>query len=271
MCKVSVIMGVYNCKNFDQLTNSVKSIINQTYNDWEFIICDDGSDNGTYEHLQKLSSLDKRIKVFHYSNNKGLAYALNFCLSQARGYYIARQDDDDVSCPERFTKQIQFLKSRKSIEFVGCNAILFDKNGEWGTYLVKEEPCKEDFLWNNPFIHPSVIFRKSALIEVNFYRYAPETNRCEDYDLFMRMYAKNLKGYNLQEYLYRYQFDRNQKLKYRTFKDRFFEAKVRYLGYKNMNISFNGILFVFKPLFLGLIPQWLYAKIRFLYSNLNRQ
>ena len=77
MIKVSVIMGVYNCKNEELLRKSVDSIINQTYKNWEFIICNDGSTNNTLEMLNEIAKKDPRIKIISYSTNKGLNYALN--------------------------------------------------------------------------------------------------------------------------------------------------------------------------------------------------
>ena len=76
MIKVSVIMGVYNCKNEELLKKSVDSIINQTYKNWEFIICNDGSTNNTLEMLNEIAQKDSRIKIISYSTNKGLNYAL---------------------------------------------------------------------------------------------------------------------------------------------------------------------------------------------------
>lgn len=102
-------MGVYNNKNFDLLEKSVESIITQAFTDWEFIICNDGSVNETLRQLDKIAAKDSRIKVLSYSQNKGLNYALNECLQCAKGEYIARQDDDDISKPERLEKEMLFL------------------------------------------------------------------------------------------------------------------------------------------------------------------
>lgn len=97
MVKVSVIMGVYNCKDKKMLKKSINSIINQTYSDWECIICNDGSTDNTLEALNNIAQVDSRIKIISYDKNKGLNYALNMCLKEAQGTYIARQDDDDIS------------------------------------------------------------------------------------------------------------------------------------------------------------------------------
>lgn len=108
MVKVSVIMGVYNCKDKKMLKKSIDSIINQTYSNWEYIICNDGSTDNTLEELNKIVQVDSRIKVISYDKNKGLNYALNMCLKEAKGTYIARQDDDDISLKERFKNRLIF-------------------------------------------------------------------------------------------------------------------------------------------------------------------
>ena len=140
MPKVSVIMGVYNCKSRKQITKSIQSIIEQTYTDWEFIICNDGSTDATLEMLNDLQKLDKRIHVISYSTNRTLAYALNKCIEVSKGEYIARQDDDDISEIERLSKQVEFLDVHSDIAIVGSTAKIFDDIGVWGHYRVAEKP-----------------------------------------------------------------------------------------------------------------------------------
>lgn len=113
MPNVSIIMGVYNCKNYNLLRKSVESILQQTYKDYEFIICNDGSTNNTLKELKKIAQSDSRIKIISYEKNRGLNHALNECLAVSQGKYIARQDDDDVSKPERLKKQVQFLDENR--------------------------------------------------------------------------------------------------------------------------------------------------------------
>ena len=263
MPKISVIMGVYNCKNYELLKRSVYSILNQTENDFEFIICNDGSKNNTLELLNSIAAIDSRIKILSYSKNCGLNHALNKCLSISKGTYIARQDDDDESKPDRLQKEVAFLEQHPEYSFVGSNADVFDDNGIWGKYHVEEKPTKKSFYWTNPFAHPTVVFRKDALKSVNGYRESKETRRCEDYDLFMRLYAKNLLGYNIQESLYLYRIENNSKKKYRPMKYRIDEAIVRFKGYRQLDIlGLKGILYVCKPIIVGLIPQKIFSKIR---------
>lgn len=262
MAKISIIMGVYNCKNKALLKKSVESLINQTYTDWELIICNDGSTDDTYEYLLKMKKLDNRISVVGYSKNKGLAYALNYCLKYTKGEYIARQDDDDYSYFNRLEKEIAVLDANKKFSIVGCIADVYDENGIWGKYSLKEKPLITDFLWSNPFNHPTVIFRQSALREIGGYRVSNETRRCEDYDVFMRLYSKGYRGYNIQEKLYKYWIQNDSKSKYRPMKYRIDEAIVRYKGYKAMKILIKGLPYVFKPIIIGLIPQKVFMQIR---------
>jgi glycosyltransferase involved in cell wall biosynthesis len=261
MPKVSVIMGVYNCKNKDMLQNSIKSILEQSYQDFEFLICNDGSTDDTLEALYELGALDSRIKILTYEKNEGLAFALNYCLKNSVGEYIARQDEDDISEKERFTKQVEFLDHNQEFGVVGTNAFVFDKNGIYGTYDTEEYITKRSFLWNSPIIHPTVMMRKEVLDKCGGYRISKETRRCEDYDLFMRIYAKGYKEYNLQEYLFRYQIEITNK-KYRPMKYRIDEAVVRFKGYKQLKMLFKGLPYVFKPILIGLIPQCIFKKIR---------
>lgn len=263
MPKISVIMGVYNCKNFNLLNKSICSIIQQTFSDWEFIICDDGSTNGTLDELHKFSELDNRIRIISYSDNKGLSYALNCCLKQAQGDYIARQDDDDISEPNRFEKEILFLDNNPEYGFVGTIAKVFDENGEWGEFIIPEQPTKKSFLWSSPFLHPSIMVRKTIFDECHGYSTDIRNNRAEDYDLFMRIYALGYKGYNIQEKLYQYKISNDRRKKYRSMKDRYNEAVTRYRGYKLLGIPWiKSFPFVIKPIIVGLIPQGVFYKIR---------
>mgnify|MGYP004642533531 CR=1 FL=1 len=262
MPKISVIMGTYNCRNFELLDKSVESILNQTFEDFEFLICDDGSTNGTLNHLKEIEKKDKRIHILSYDNNRGLNYALNTCLENAKGKYIARQDDDDISNPLRLEKEIDFLEKHNEYALVGTLADVFDDKGSWGKYNNPEKPTKNDFYWNSPFIHPSILVCKSAYDAVKGYRIAKETRRCEDIDLFMRMYAIGYKGYNIQEYLYSYRMINSSYIKYRPMKYRIDEAVVKFKGYKLMGNLLGGLPYVIKPILVGLIPQKILYQIK---------
>lgn len=265
MPKVSIIMGVYNCRNFELLEKSIDSIIKQSYTDFEFLICNDGSTNDTLKYLKKFEDRDERIKILTYEKNQGLNYALNICLKEAKGEYIARQDDDDISNYRRLEKEVTFLDANEEYAIVGTLADIFDDTGVWGIYNNPEKPLKNDFYWNSPFMHPTIMIRKEAYDTVGGYRIARETRRCEDIDLFMRMYAAGYKGYNIQEKLYSYRMINDPKVKYRSMKYRVDEAIVKFKGYKEMGNLLGGIPYVFKPIIIGLIPQ------KFLYQIKKRR
>ena len=262
MCTVSVIMGIYKMVNKESIVKlAIDSILNQTYKDFEFIICDDGSNDGTYEMVKNLIKKDNRVILIRNEENKGLAYSLNHCLSVAKGKYIARMDADDISMPNRFEKQVKFLDEHLEYAVVGCNMIYINENGIWGNRILAEEPSKKSFLFTSPFAHPTVIMRKEILNILNGYKVEKITRRLEDYDLFMRLYANGYKGYNMQEFLYQFRED-NDAYKRRAYKYRWDEVQVRYRGFKALGLMPNAWIYVIKPLIVGLIPQKCLCRLR---------
>ena len=125
--QVSVIMGVYNQWNREALQKAVKSILNQTLTDFEFIIYDDGSDPEVAGYIRELEKLDERIVLIGKEENHGLAFSLNMCIGAARGKYIARMDADDIALPERLQVQYDFMEQHKEYAWCGCNTRLFDE------------------------------------------------------------------------------------------------------------------------------------------------
>lgn len=261
MPAITVIMGVYNTNNEEMLSLSIESILNQTFSDFEFIICDDGSTDGTFELIKTLTHNDKRVILIRNEKNKGLAETLNNCIKRATGKYIARMDADDISSLERFEKQLHFLENNHDFVLVGSNTILFNESGEWGYKSSPEKPDKTSLLFNNPFVHPSILISTEVLKQLGGYRVDKETLRCEDYDLFMRLYAKNMKGYNIQEPLLKYRQNKDT-YKRRKYKFRIDEAKVRYKGFKMLGLMPIGILYVIKPLIVGLLPNFFLSILR---------
>lgn len=260
--KISVIMGVYNPQKSEQLIHAVQSIIHQTFRDWEMLLYDDGSAPQYKEIIEKAASLDKRIILLRGEENRGLAYALNQCIKRARGKYIARMDDDDISKPERLEKMYDFLETHKEYQWAGSNSELIDEQGVWGIDKMREVPQKEDFLLYSPYIHPTVVFRKSVLEKLNGYKVSEETKRCEDYELFMRLCENGYKGYNLQENLLQYREDENA-YKKRKYCYRISEMKVRYEGFKRLGILRpDTALYVIKPLLTGLLSPGLMKSIK---------
>ena len=262
MCKVSVIMGIYNMANKETIIKlAIKSILNQTYRDFEFIICDDGSNDDTYNVVKNIVKGDERVILLKNEKNKGLAYSLNRCIEKAKGKYIARMDSDDISESNRLEKQIQFLDAHSEYAMVGCNLLLINDKGIWGKRILAEKPNKKSFLFTSPFCHPAIVMRRKVLDNVNYYKVEKITRRAEDYDLFMRIYAKGYKGYNMQEFLYQFRED-NDTYKRRAYKYRWDEFQIRYRGFKMLGLMPLAIPYVIKPLIVGIFPQKFLAKLR---------
>ena len=270
MPKVSVIMGVYNSANKQMLVDAIESILNQSYEDFEFIICDDGSTDDTYVFLKEYIKKDKRCKLIKNNKNCGLAYSLNHCLSVAKGEYIARMDADDISEQTRFEEEVKFLQENSDYSIVGTAINLFDEKGIFSKKILPEKPSKYNMLMNAPFVHPSVMIRALALKKIGGYRVAKETKRCEDYDLWMRMFAAGEKGYNIPKVLFNYREDRIS-YKKRKYKYRIDEAKVRYKGFKMLGLLPKGYLYVVKPLVIGLLPQKFISRIKLRKSRLEKK
>ena len=182
--RVSVLMSVYNGAPYLEL--AVQSILSQTYDDFEFIIVNDGSTDDTDEILDRFS--DPRIVRIYNSSNIGLTCSLNIALRQASGEFIARQDSDDISMPEKLSMQIAFLESHSEYSLVGCASIRIDCNGKYLQTVVPPssdlEICKKLFQLN-PLVHGAVVARKIFIDMVGGYREHFVTS--QDYDLWMRL------------------------------------------------------------------------------------
>lgn len=258
---ISVLMGIYNIPSKEVLEKSIDSILNQTYSNIEFIIIDDGSTNNTFKWAKEIADKDSRIVLLQNKENIGLTKTLNKCLKYAHGEYIARMDGDDYCDLQRFEKQVKFLKDHPEYDLVGCNLANFDENGIWGERIVPEIVDKKDFLFTSPVPHPTLLTYKRCFNLVNGYRETWKTNRNEDYDLFMRMFASGIRMYNMQEKLYYYREDKNCYSK-RKYKYRICEMFVRAKGFWQLKLYPIGIPYVIKPLIIGLVPQMILRKMR---------
>lgn len=196
--KISVLMPVFNCRQY--IEESVNSIINQTFTDFEFLIIDDCSTDGTFEYLQSLS--DPRINLIRKTQNSGHTISLNMGLELAKGEYIARMDGDDVSLPERLTKQVDFLETHPEIGVLGTRVQIMDAFGNISHTL--QFPTQHGVLrWSlcfyNPIVHPSVIMRREIIERAGGYN--PDMKHAEDYDLWRRLSGLTRLS-NLQDVLF---------------------------------------------------------------------
>lgn len=262
--KVSILMGIYNCAN--TLEKAIESILSQTYENWELIMCDDGSKDHTYQIAEAYRmKYPQKIKLIQNERNMGLNRTLNHCLKHAMGEYIARMDGDDLSLPERLEKEVDFLDQHPDYAIVSCPMIYFDENGDWGRGGAIERPTKMNFVSGTPFCHAPCMVRAEAFHAANGYSTDPRTLRAEDYNLWFRLYALGYKGYNLQEPLYKMRDDMNayHRRKFCYAKN---EAYVRWTGYKMLHLPKKYYVFALRPILIGLLPKTIY-----LYLHHRRQ
>lgn len=261
MPKISVLMGAYNCAR--TIGQSMDSMIDQSYADWEMIICDDGSSDETVKVVEAYCRRDRRVVLIRNQENRGLAFTLNRCLEQAVGEYCARMDGDDTCDPMRLEKEVAFLDAHPEYGFVSTTMKRFDENGIYQDPPIQEpyEPTIKDFIKGSPFCHAPAMIRAEAYRTVGGYRDLKQTRQLEDYDLWFRMYAAGIKGCVLREPLYS-MFDGRDAAHRRTFRRRLNEAWVRINGYRLIHAPWYSYTYVLKPLIIGLIPQWLYRLLR---------
>lgn len=263
--EISIIMGVYNPGNYRYLEASVQSILNQTFKNFEFIIYDDGSHAEAAQIIKKLQLKDKRIRIMRCDTNHGLAFSLNQCIDVAKGKYLARMDDDDISFPQRLEREYAFLETHPEYDWVGCNALILSDSEIVGIRKMAEIPNQYNFLPFSPYVHPSVMFRRELFEQGNKYNISQETLRCEDYELFMKLYQQGYIGYNIQECLFVY---RENLASYhrRTVKSRWCEMKIRRNNFCKIGLPRGRrMLYILRPLFTVLIPRTViiqYKKIR---------
>lgn len=255
---VSVLMAAYNCS--DTLEEAVTCIINQTYFNWELIIIDDHSSDDTYQKALNLATQDKRIRVYRNNKNLTLGPTLNKCLEKANGIYIARMDGDDICDKTRFAKEVDFLNNNSDYAVVSCLMRLYDDHGVYGAIEYYENPKAVDFIHASQICHAGCMMRKNVLEELGGYNISPEVERIEDYDLWVRLYEKGYKAYNIQEYLYSMRDDRNA-IKRKKFKYRVLEYKLKKRICKVFNLPVKYRIVCFRPIILGIIPPIIYTAL----------
>ena len=195
---VSVLLPVYNAQ--DYLRESIDSILNQSFTDFELIIMNDGSTDGSKEIIDSYS--DSRIKVVH-QENAGLPVTLNRAIALAKGQYLARQDADDVSLPERLERQVDLM--RQGIDICGCDFDIIDATGQLTQKIIvphTDQMMIITLACTVPFAHGSVMLRKSFLEKHSLYY--DESVVTEDYDLWCRIFQTGGVFGNVPESLFHY-------------------------------------------------------------------
>jgi hypothetical protein len=197
---VSVVMSVFNGERF--LAEAIESILNQTFGNFEFIIIDDGSSDGTAGLLSHYQGIDPRV-VVHHQPNKGLIASLNTGCGMARGRYIARIDDDDIAFPERLERQVRYLDQNPQIALLGSSFNNIDVAGKLlSTWVLPtgDQTIKKRLFGRRdvPFCHVTLAFRTEVVHAIKGYRAAFVA--AEDYDFWLRI-AERWEVANLPESL----------------------------------------------------------------------
>jgi len=188
------------------LDEAMKSILNQTFSDFEFLIIDDGSTDQSIDQIMLYD--DPRIQLIKNKKNLGQSETLNKGLSLARGEYIARMDQDDISMPERLKKQFEFMENNSNIDVCGSWVQLMGKYDGIVELETDSERIKISLLTNQNLAHPAVMIRKNTLVKYDF-NYNPTITIGNDYDLWVRMF-EYCSFANIPDALIKYRMHDNQ-------------------------------------------------------------
>jgi len=199
--KVSVVTPVYNAEKY--IAETMDSIINQSFHDFEFILVDDCSTDGTAEIIERYAKDDERIKLYRNEKNLGIAGNRNKGISFATGKYIVWADADDVSVKERLQLQYDFMESHPKVGICGGFLQFFDYTGDKGIrkYAPDDTSLRKTIFRYSPVAQPSAIIRKSCLDEAGKYDLAWPP--AEDLDMSFRIGSK-YEFANIQQILIRY-------------------------------------------------------------------
>jgi glycosyltransferase involved in cell wall biosynthesis len=197
--KVSVVMSAFNAEKY--LRESLDSILNQDFWDFEFLIVNDASTDKTKEIIE--SCKDQRIVIINNAKNSGLTRSLNVALNSAKGEYVARQDADDISLPNRLSAQVDFLEKHPEVGFVGSYASMIDRHGkEFGQWRMPavDKDIRLAISDRGCFCHGAVMFRNQLVKNIGGYR--EQFKYAQDLDLWLRL-SERCQMANIDEILYK--------------------------------------------------------------------
>lgn len=267
--KYSVLMSVYNKENPKWFDESIQSMLNQTVLCDEFVIVEDGPlTKKLYEVIEKFTKeYPKLFKIVKIEKNGGLGPALQIGVENCKNEWIARMDSDDYSFPERIEKQLNYIIKNKDVSLVGSwHNEFIGKIDNIQTVKKLPETNEEVVSYSrrrNPFSHPSVMMKKSAVLKAGNYR---TYHLVEDYDMWLRMIRTGTKCYNIQESLIAVRvskdlYKRRGGIKYlkSILKFKKEQYKVGYFTFKDYIISSTSSAIV--CLMPGWLRQFVYEKM----------
>lgn len=191
---ISVLLSVYN--DDKNIKTSIDSILSQSYKNIELLVMDDCSTDKTYDILKDIK--DRRLRIFRNKDNKGLTKSLNILINKSKGQILARQDSDDISLPTRLEVQFENLHN---LQLDGCTTRAYIKNSKRSIPRLSHLlPLSFVIKYKNPFIHGTLMVKKSVVIDVGMYD--ENIVYAQDYKLFIELLKKNYKIKILKKKLY---------------------------------------------------------------------
>lgn len=248
--KISVIMAVYN-ERPDLLAKSIESILNQSFINFEFIVINDGMDEETLNMLETYCLKDSRIILLNNSKHIGLTKSLNIAIKKSKGEFIARMDSDDVSLPNRFEEQLNYLLNNK-FDLIGSNCDFVDNNGKFlkSKHQFIPKDIKKRLIKGNFFTHSTLLGKRKIFEEL----YNENFRRSQDYEFLLRVISKGYKVGYLEKCLLLYRInDKGVSLR-KAKQQEWFAIKARWLAIRKYNYSFFYIIYFVKPLISFLLP-----------------
>lgn len=233
MPKVSIVMPAYNAEKY--INETINSILNQSYKDFEFIIINDGSSDRTKEII--LSYSDERIVYLENEKNSGIVVTLNKGLEKASGEYIARMDSDDISLVNRLEKQVEFMDKNLDVGVLGTGICVFGDsiNDQERVFTTNSEQLKAELIFNSCIAHPTVMIR-SSILKNNNLNYSEEFAGAEDYHLWWRI-AKVSKIATLPDILVKYRLHASQITKVKD--ERYYKMMQRLMDIRFSDMGFK--------------------------------
>lgn len=193
---ISILLPIYNSQEI--LSECLDSILSQTYRSFEVVVVDDGSTDDTPALLTSYAKKDSRIKIFCFTENRGIVEALNYGLDQCRGNWIARMDADDIMMPERLAVQLANMTKYPNIDLLGAQVRIFREDKaltegqlryqDWGNSLLTDDAIKLEIFAESPIMHPTFFLSKKFYGVMGGYQSNPWA---EDYDFILRAFQKN--------------------------------------------------------------------------------
>jgi glycosyltransferase involved in cell wall biosynthesis len=263
--EVSILLSVLNAGNF--LEDSIHSIINQSFKNFELIITDDNSSDDSLKKLESFSKSDKRIRLYSNNTSRGLPTNLNKMASVARGKYFARMDADDICKQNRLQLQYSYMENNPSTDACFGEVNLIKHNGELicKKWMPKSISSVLEYLpYMNYFVHPTVMIRKSSFEEVGGYNEL--FLKAQDWDLWTRMVSSNMRLDIIRQVLLDYRINENgnsASLSSSSFKSKIFRYTSILIQNKN---RFKALKLCYKIPFAELpeffirliLPMWIF-------------